>query len=202
MSAAVESQRAMLVQGIKKHMPAYVAKHIEATIQGDAEAAFSFNVALDDCDRGVVAVALWRAKIALPAFRAFLAATWKHDHRHLIAAAETRRRLASMFRYAAFPLPDDLPDTVRVWRGTSKLSQAQSVRGYSWTTNKEVAYWFASRFASFNGNPLVLVADVAKSDIALFTNDRKEHEAVLLVPPKGWRVDSTASDFKVEGGAA
>ena len=107
-----------------------------------------------------------------------------------------------MFRYAAFILPSDLPDMVPVWRGTSKLSQAQSARGYSWTTSKEVAYWFARRFASINGNPLVLAAQAPKSDVAFFTNSRQEHEVVLLAPPKGVRVDSAASDFKAEGGAA
>ena len=202
MSAVIEFQRAMLVHGIKKHMPAYVAEHIEATVQGDADAALSLNVAMSNHERGLVAVALWRAKIPLPAFREFLAATWEHDHRHLIHAAQTRRRLASMFRYAAFILPSDLPDMVPVWRGTSKLSQAQSARGYSWTTSKEVAYWFARRFASINGNPLVLAAQAPKSDVAFFTNSRQEHEVVLLAPPKGVRVDSAASDFKAKGGAA
>lgn len=202
MTGVIEFQRAMLVHGFKKHMPAYVAEHIEATVQGDADAAFSLNVAMSDHERGLVAVALWRAKIPLPAFREFLALTWEHDRRHLIRAAQTRRRLASMFRYAAFKLPSDLPDTVSLWRGTSKLSQAQSARGYSWTTSKEVAYWFARRFASVNGNPLVLAAQVPKSDVAFFTNDRQEHEAVLLAPPKSARIDSTASDFKEEGGAA
>lgn len=194
MTTAAQIKRALLAQGIKNHSPEYVAKHVDAALGGDVKAAFSLSVALPKHDRGIVAVALWRTKMPLPAFRVFLSSVWQCDHRELIAAAETRRRLASVFRYAAFPLPDALPDTVRVWRGTSKLTLAQSVRGYSWTIDRARAQWFAQRFASRNGNPLVLVADVKKSDIALFTNDRNEQEAVLMTPPKGARIDTNASD--------
>jgi hypothetical protein len=100
-----------------------------------------------------------------------------------------------MFRYAAFPLPEVWPDVVRVWRGTSKLSIAEAIGGYSWTTDRDVACWFAMRFAERNGSPVVLAADVAKTDIALFTDERSEREALLLTPPTGIFIDGEEVDW-------
>ncbi len=191
-----ESFRAKLVQHVKLTMPSYISKHIEDTVQGDALAAVMLNISLSDYDRGVMALWLWKAKIPLSAYRPFLSSTWTHDHRYLVRAAQTRRRLESMFRYAAFPLPEELPDTVRVWRGTSKLSLHQAKRGYAWTTNRDIAFWFAARFAKDNGSPLLLAADIAKTDIALFTNDRNEQEAVLMRCPRNAWVDSHPHDFE------
>ena len=50
------------------------------------------------------------------------------------------------------------------------------------------------RFAGDNGSPLVLTADVPKRDIAIFTDDRGESEAVLMRPPAA-RVDGDVSDW-------
>lgn len=65
---------------------------------------------------------------------------------------------------------------------------------YSWTTDRDLACWFAMRFADLHGSPLVLTADVAKRDIALFTNERSESEAVLIRPPAA-RIDGDAGDW-------
>ena len=196
---AKELFRAKLVQYVKRTMPSYISKHIDGAVQGDAMAAGMLNISLSDADRGDMAIWLWQAKVPLSAYRPFLSSTWMHDHRYLVRAAQTRRRLASMFRYAAFPLPEELPETVRVWRGTTKLSLHQAKRGYAWTTNRDVAFWFAARFAKYNGSPLLLAADIAKTDIALFTNDRKESEAVLMHCPRNAWVDSHPHDFESLG---
>lgn len=196
MTTAAEIFRATLVQHVQKTMPSYISKHIEGTVQGDERAAGALNICLNDADRGFMAVWLWRGKVPLSAYRPFLESVWAKDHRHLIEAAQTRRRLASLFRYAAFPLPEELPDTVRVWRGTSKLLRNQAKRGYAWSTNREIAFWFAARFAEDNGSPLLLAADIAKTDIALFTNGRKEEEAVLMNWPRNSWIDSRPHDFE------
>ncbi len=142
----------------------------------------------------MLAVGMWRAKVPVPAFRAYFSSVWDHDHRWVIDAAQNRRTLGYMFRYAAFPLPDELPDVVTVWRGTSYLPIKEARTGYSWTTDRDMACWFAMRFAEHNGSPLVLTADVAKSDIALFHNERSESEAVLIRPPAA-RIDGDVSDW-------
>ncbi|MBH1978488.1 MAG: hypothetical protein I8H67_08975 [Comamonadaceae bacterium] len=171
-------------------------QYMEAAFNGDIEAAFSLSVALSNDKRGAVAVAMWRAKVRREAFRMYFSSVWEHDHRYVIDAAQTRRTLGYMFRYAAFPIPAELPDVVTLWRGTSKLAIAEAREGHSWTTERDVACWFAMRFADINGSPLVLSADVAKSDIALFTNARKESEALLIRPPAAVKIDGDVTDWQ------
>ena len=195
MNAASKFYREFMAFQLAKAVVPWASKHVEPAFNGDVDAAFSLSIALPDADRGAVAVGMWRAKVPREAFRAYFSCVWMHDHRHVIEAAQTRRRLAYLFRYAAFPLPDALPDVVRVWRGTSKLSIAESSKGYSWTTNRDIACWFAMRFADSNGSPLVLAADVPKTDIALFTDDRSESEAVLMMPPKAIFIDGSTEDW-------
>lgn len=161
---------------------------------GDVDAAFSLSNVLENHLRGAVAVAMWRAKVPVPAYRVYLSEAWMHDHRHVIDVAQTRRTLGYMFRYAAFPLHAEIPDVLTVWRGTSSQPIDIARTGYSWTTDRDMACWFAMRFADHNGSPLVLAADVAKSDIALFTNDRSESEAVLMRSPDA-RIDGDVSDW-------
>lgn len=182
------------LEWIKENGMPYEWEYAAQAFDGDIEAAFSLCVALRNELRGAVAVAMWRAKVPRPAYRAFLSSAWMHDHREVEAAAQNRRTLAFMFRYAAFELPAELPDVVTVWRGTSYLSLEDAKKGYSWTTDRDMACWFAMRFAEFNGSPLVLTADIAKRDIAMFTNERGESEAVLMRPPTA-RIDGNASDW-------
>ena len=169
---------------------------MEDAFNGDVEAALSLCVALGNDLRGVVAVAMWRAKVKREAFREYFSSAWVHDHRYVIDAAQTRRTLGYMFRYAAFPIPVELPDVVTLWRGTCKLTIAEAREGYSWTTDRDTACWFAMRFADINGSPLVLSADVAKSDIALFTNAREESEALLIRPPATVKIDGDVTDWQ------
>lgn len=168
---------------LKENGMSFEWEHAAPAFDGDMEAAFSLFVSLRNELRGVVAVAMWRAKVPRPAYRVFLSSAWMKDHREVEAAAQNRRTLAHMFRYAAFELPAELSDVVTVWRGTSHLSLEDSKKGYSWTTDRDMACWFAMRFAESNGSPLVLTADIAKRDIAMFTNEREESEAVLMRPP-------------------
>ncbi len=188
--------KALAMQWFEKHAYPHELKYAKPAFDGDIEAAFSLACALENHKRGAVAVAMWRCKVPVEAFRAYLSATWAHDHREVIDAAQSRRTLGYMFRYAAFPLPAALPDVVTVWRGTSYLPFNEAKKGFAWTTDRDVACWFAMRFAENNGSPLVLMADIAKIDIALFTNDRSENEAVLVRPPVS-RIDGDVGDWAV-----
>lgn len=196
MSFYEDLQKHLALDWLEKHGYPHELEPARAAFDGDAEAAFSLSCALENHKRGAVAVAMWRAKVPVEAFRAYLSAVWGHDHRYVIEAAETRRTLAYMFRYAAFPLPAELPDVVTVWRGSSALPFKEAKTGYAWSTDRDVACWFAMRFAEHNGSPLVLTADIAKRDIALFTNERSESEAVLMRPPAA-RIDGDVSDWSV-----
>ena len=189
-------QKAMTMDWFEKHAYPHELNFARGAFDGDTQAAFSLSCALENHKRGIVAVAMWRCKVPVEAFRAYFSSVLENDHRHVIDAAKNRRTLSYMFRYAAFPLPDELPDMVTVWRGTSYLSFDEAKTGYSWTTDRDMACWFAMRFVEDNGSPLVLTADIAKRDIALFTNDRRESEAVLVRPPAA-RIDGDVGDWTV-----
>lgn len=186
---------AISIELIEEQVESWSKKYVRPAFAGDVEAAGRLTISLAGHRRGTMAVAMWRAKVPRAAFREFFESVWNHDHRHVMAAAGTRRRLQSIFRYADFPLPDDLGNEVQVWRGTSALSFRKASAGFSWTLDRDVACWFAMRFSDRNGSPLVLSATVPKLDIALYTNERSEQEVVLLVPPTA-AIDGDAIDWE------
>ncbi len=69
-----------------------------------------------------------------------------------------------------------LPDIVTVFRGCGR----RQVRGLSWTTNREIAAFFAKggRFRPPYA-PSIACATVSKSDIFFIKTSRKEAEIVL-----------------------
>lgn len=74
----------------------------------------------------------------------------------------------------------DLPDgdTITVYRATSApIEQARN--GVSWTTNKNIALWFAYRFADHNNDPLhVYTGTIQRNKIIAYTNERYEYEVI------------------------
>jgi hypothetical protein len=169
-------------------------KYVEPAFNGDVEAAFSLAVSLDHPERGLVAYLMWRARVEQAAFRSFFGTVWEHSHRYVVVSIETRRRLAAMFRYAAFPVPESLDDVVTVWRGVHGISIAKAATGYSWTLDRRVACWFAHRGA-LNRPPLVITAEVPRSELAYYTNERKEQEVVVLRKPHA-RVDDDPNSWR------
>jgi hypothetical protein len=70
---------------------------------------------------------------------------------------------------------DQLPDEITVYRG---LQDERAKRnGLSWTTKKEIAIWFATRWKSPNGR--LCVAVIPKSKVYMYTESRNENEVVL-----------------------
>jgi len=192
--AGVELMRHWVRERLHESLEPWATPYIDAAMSGDADAAFSLTVATSNPKRGAVAVALYRARIPVPAFRASMRSVWEHDHRYLIEAAGNRRTLRAMFRYAQFPVSEHLPPTVRAWRGTSYLTHKQAARGYSWTLDRDVACWFAMRFAEHNRRPLVLVTEVPREAISFYSDERGEREA-LLFDPGAVSVDGTPEDW-------
>jgi hypothetical protein len=189
--------RNFLAYQIENEADPWAKAHVGPAFQGSVRSAFSLSIALRNDQRGKVAVAMWQAKVPRKAFRAYLSSVWVHDHHHVIAAAKTRRCLACMFRYAAFTLPEDLPERVQVWRGTSGIPFEVAVAGYSWTTDRATACWFAMRSQPDAGSPLVVTATVSKSRIVYASNEREEHEVVLMRPPPGARVDGDQENWQI-----
>ncbi len=183
------------IKNLEEYVAPFTKKYVRPAFKGDVDAALSLLVSLNNDLRGAVAVIMWNSKVSKPAFRAFLAAVWEHDHGWLIGAAETRRRLGAMFRYADFPKPAGLPEVVKVWRGTSSQSYSEAVSGYSWTTNRDIACWFAMRLGGADHGPLVLSAEVKRNDVALFHNGRNEHEAVIIKYVSAATIDGNAAEW-------
>ncbi|CAM5539360.1 hypothetical protein [Eoetvoesiella caeni] len=188
--------REFMAHAVEQTAEPFTVPYVHPAFNGDTEAAFSLACSLNNDKRGSVAVAMWQAKVARPAFRVFLAAVWGHDHSHLIAAAGTRRRLAAMFRYAAFPPPEHLPPVVKVWRGTNGMNEKEAVQGYSWTIDRDIACWFALRF-DHRGQPLVIAADVPRENVAYFSNERSEQEVMLFKPPQSVWIDGAIDDWRM-----
>ena len=173
----------------------FLKDELAGTLLGDPGSAFWLANGLGDEQRGKIAVALWKAKVPVAAFRAYLAFSWEESHRSVIEAAKADDALSRIFRYADFPLPVEWPDMVTVWRGTSALTIGEARNGYSWTIDRDTACWFAMRFEEANGSPLVLVAEVAKTDIALFHGETGENEVVLVIPPAFAKIDGGIDDW-------
>lgn len=111
-------------------------------------------------------------------------------------AAISAARLRAMFRRAAYPVPPNLPDPVRLYRGTSALSRKAAAKGYAWTWDRDVACWVAVRFAKHNGRPMVLAADVPLSRVSLFTDERGEREALAIGGCSKAVADGTEADWQ------
>lgn len=184
---------------VKENAEPWCTRYVEPAFAGDAEAASRLISGLSNSKRGSTVVAMWVCKVDRVAFRAALMDVWEHDHRHLITAlGDSRRSLQAMFRYAAFPLPEHLPPIVPLWRGTSALAFEEAAAGYSWTTDRDTACWFAMRFADRNANPLVLRKDVPREAIALYHTERDEDEAVIVrlrLPGVVAHVDGQAAEW-------
>jgi hypothetical protein len=185
--------RELTIFFVEKFSDEWAREYVRPAFRGDPDAAGTLAGSLSNAKRGHMAVWMWQAKVPRDAFREFLEAVWTHDHAELIKAAD-KRRLAAMFRYAAFPVPEEINGTVRVWRGTSGITVKQARCGYSWTTNRDVACWFAMRFAEHNGNPLVLSAQVTKEEIAFYDSDY-EQEVLILRSPKICVIDGNEEDW-------
>lgn len=169
---------------IDESLPGYAAKHLDSAIAGDCGAASALVASSPNELRGVIAVYFYLVAAPLSAYRSVLSDAWIHDYGAVVAASKTIKRLRAMFRQAAFPIPDSLPDPVRIYRGTSGVSFKTAGKGHSWTIDRDTACWFAMRFAEYRGSPLVISADIQRKNILYYTNDRGEGEVVCSINPK------------------
>jgi hypothetical protein len=71
--------------------------------------------------------------------------------------------------------PDDWPKLVKVWRGCSR----QRVPGVAWTLDRTVAEGFARGHRFPVPDPVLACAEIPKTAIYFFENERKEQEVVL-----------------------
>jgi hypothetical protein len=72
---------------------------------------------------------------------------------------------------------DSLPEQIEAWRGTS---HKRGVAGLSWTSDREMAVFFARRFCSESRVPLLAKGIVEKGDVLAYFGDRGESEIVSM----------------------
>ena len=74
---------------------------------------------------------------------------------------------------------DSLPDRFTIYRGCSGISWEQAAAGLCWTTNREIAEWFAVRYARDDKSPVLVSARVRKGAVRLAM--ASEFEVVVRV---------------------
>ncbi|MGE4337826.1 MAG: hypothetical protein AB7E55_17860 [Pigmentiphaga sp.] len=168
---------------------------VEQILAGDEEAAQALVEDVSQFRLGAVALFLYQQRLPRPVFAAFLAEAWGKAWRPLVDWAGDRRTLVRWFRYAQLSVPEHLPETVRVWRGTAGIDADAARRGLSWSLDRDVACWFAHWLES-KGPPLVIMAEVPKGEILMYNNDRDESEVVLARVPTSVVVDGDIDDWR------
>lgn len=99
-----------------------------------------------------------------------------------IRAMLTKRRLASPYRlstmddegrnFIAKKITDNAP--LRIWRGCRRENQ----HGYSWTTDRDKAVWFACRFGA--SKPLLIEGTISPEKIVAVYTERNENEIFVF----------------------
>ena len=97
---------------------------------------------------------------------------WDHSVIKWMFDEADRRKLNSL----GFGIPNV---HIIAYRGVSGVGKKRHIHGISWTTSKDMACWFAMRFAHL-GNPTVLKCVFDPKDIYVFHNEREEDELIGL----------------------
>lgn len=175
--------------------PSWGVEFIDGTLEGDPDAADGLVSACHNSERGEVVACLYRARLPRAAFRRALGAAWDHDHQETLEAAGSRRKLVAWFTYAAFSIPPDLPEIVTIWRGVSATTRPLAALGLSWTTRREVAAWFAMRFASPERPPLLIRRAVPRKRLVYWSDERGEGEVIPRDVDFNVEVDGAPEDW-------
>lgn len=182
-------------------------------LTGDADIAGEMLIQMDGRNRGYWSVILGMHQLMEPeAYRVLLEGAWSLDHQYVQHNAfdyplegdeeeednddgrgsfyRMKEVLQECFEYAAFDIPDDLPETLTVYRGCYGLDAYDTACGFSWTLSPETGAWFANRkpfrdiFAVAHYDeakgPCLVKATINRSDVVLYTNDREEQEVVTF----------------------
>ena len=174
-------RRFFLKRALEQSLPDYAKEYLDAGLQGDVDAAGSLIFAAPNEYRGHIGVAAYFSGTPYAAYREILSRAWSHDHGSVAQAARVHRvSIRRMMRSGRFPHP--FTGQVKVYRGTSGIARWKAQQGLSWTTDPDVAAWFALQYAHTDRKPLVLSAICDASDIVFYDNGRREQEVVLARP--------------------
>ncbi len=178
-SRARQMRGMFLLSDLRECLPEYAKVHLTAAFSGNAEAACSLACAAPNKYRGHIVLAAYLLGMPDPAYSELFQQVWGHDYGYLLAAAD-KRTVRRMMKAARVEHPFSGP--LKVFRGTSGLTLRQTARGLSWSADREVACWFAHRYATPDRKPLVAVSTVDAADIIFYDNSRCEQEVILGRP--------------------
>src|ERR1700730_6308122 len=191
----------------KQWIPEYGHEYIETTFDGDVEAAFRLVGSCHDYQQANLARLLWNRKVSPPAFREVLrcALDQSHAYSRVRNAAGSRAGLVKWLRYTQFELPASMADTVKIYRGFGcniNVTARKGSQGVSWSTHFVVASHFAAIFGheAFGKKPVVLMAEVPKSEIVFYSNEIHEKEVMTAHPIKTYSI--IADITRIERAAA
>jgi hypothetical protein len=185
------STQELLIEKALASTPSWGSEYVRPAFEGDEEAAFSLCVSLRDHDRARMTGLMYRAQVRPAAFQAMLtgALSQSHYYNSVLAEAGGRRSLVKWLRYAAYTLPENLPNMVTIYRGVRGCTSQQGAKGLSWSLDFDVAAWFAVVHRHWvSGQPLVVQAHVRCSDLLFYSNDREEQEVIPRTTPRKFSV--------------
>jgi hypothetical protein len=163
------------------NLPYGLPPDFDYSIVKTASDAESLMCALPNRDRGKAAVGLYEHlhQIGRRPVYAGLMAAWDHDHPVVIEAFGGDYDFAGALQEVAPKVSVTRP--VRAWRGiiVDGAHPREAVLGLSWTTQRDLACWFALRFYRSGLRPFVAEALFEPYSIITFWNKRREYEVIV-----------------------
>jgi len=179
---------------LRAELPSFSHDYIDRALSGDQEAAGMLAFTNNNM-RPLVLFCLYACCPHSAGFRVGLNDIWGHDGPIVLQNIDNDL-LRSMFESGGQP-PLDLPKLITVYRG-GQDDFDKLRRGWSWTTHRGVAAWFALRFPE---NALVVTASVRSSSILHGCNERREKEVVIADGVRRATISGTPGDWEAEAAA-
>ncbi len=180
---------------LRHELPIFSHPGIDDALRGDAEAAIGLSIT-DNHLRPLVLLCLFAVCRDSAGFKAAFTDIWSHDG-PLVLRAISAPLLSDMFMVGG--VRPEWQGLVTVYRGGQGDIDVVR-RGWSWTTQRSVAAWFATRYSTID-EPLVVEATVKSSRIVHVCDERDEHEVVIPRGVRGAIVSGTLGEWLMEGAA-
>jgi hypothetical protein len=146
--------------------------------------AGSMMSTLPNRDRGIAAKGLYKARKSIGRDVAFagMMSSYEHDHQETLAAFGGYAKFSRALRHVA--PKHEQREPVHAWRGvfiTTSSNHVIAACGVSWTTDRNIAAWFATRLLNVgvSGRPFVFKTYLWPTQIITFWNERNESEVIV-----------------------
>jgi hypothetical protein len=177
---------------LRRKLPIFSHPDIDDALRGDVEAAIRLSLT-DNGLRPLVLLCLYAASGKSAGFKAAFADIWAHDG-HLVHRAFSGPLLFDMLMVGG--VRPEWQGPVTVFRG-GQGGIDTVLRGWSWTTQRGVAAWFATRYVTIL-EPIVVEARIKSSRIVHVCNERDEHEVVIRGGARQAVISGTPDEWATE----